>query len=116
MPEDVSLIAEPGGGNLGARLRASPGRRRRLAKIPRLKIILPQTASDAAEDLSEFDTVYAREETTWQLLRRLHRDVRLVPDMALSLRLPASQPAHEQGLFLRSDREATGEVGADLCC
>lgn len=107
MPSDVTLIAEPGGGSLGTRVAGSPRRRRQLAAIPGPKIILPQTASDAGEDLSAFETVYAREETTWNMLRAVHPDVRLVPDLALSLRLPLSAPDRVQGEFLRTDLEAT---------
>jgi hypothetical protein len=107
MPRDVTLIAEPGGGSLGTRVPGSPRRRRQLAAIPGPKIILPQTASDAGEDLSGFETVYAREETTWSMLRATHPDVRLMPDLALSLRLQLSTPDRVQGEFLRTDLEAT---------
>ena len=107
MPRDVTLIAEPGGGSLGTRVQGSPRRRRQLAVISGPKIILPQTASDAGEDLSSFETVYAREETTLQMLRAVHPDVRLVPDLALSLRLSPSIPDRVRGEFLRTDCEAT---------
>lgn len=107
MPRDVTLIAEPGGGSLGTRVQGSPRRRRQLAAIPGPKIILPQTASDAGEDLSAFQTVYAREETTLQMLRAVHPDVRLAPDLVLSLRLPFSSPDRVRGEFLRTDLEAT---------
>lgn len=113
-PQDITLLAEPGGGNLGTRpgLR-SPKRRRLLAKLAGPKIILPQSASDSNEDLHGFDTVFAREETTWKMLRNTHADVRMAPDLALSIELPRSQPALETGVFLRSDGERVGRAGVD---
>lgn len=107
LPSEITLLAEPGGGSLGTAVKGSPRRRRQLAKIALPKIILPQTAADPHEDLSAFQTVFAREQTTWQMLRSVHPDVRLAPDMALSLRLPSSTPDRLRGEFLRTDREAT---------
>ncbi len=113
-PEGITLIAEPGGGNLGARPGlASPRRRKLLAALAGPKIILPQTASDAGEDLSAFETVYVREETSLRILRTAHADVRLVPDLALLLEFPPSSPIHEEGLFLRGDLERLGAGGTD---
>lgn len=113
-PDDVSLVAEPGGGNLGTRPGlSSPRRRVLLARLPGPKIILPQSASDPDEDLGAFDTVFAREETTWRMLREVHPDVRLAPDMALLLDLPSSEPIHEAGTFLRDDIERHGPGGSD---
>jgi len=111
---EVTLLAEPGGGNLGARPGLySPQRRKILANLPGKKIILPQTASDAGEDLRGFDIVYAREETSRDILSRTHSNVRLVPDLALALEFPKSTPIEDFGLFLRNDVERTSEGGID---
>jgi len=113
-PDDVSLVAEPGGGNLGSRPGlSSPRRRKLLSRMPGPRIILPQSASDAAEDLSTFQTVYAREETTWKLLRAVHPDVRLAPDLALALDITPSTPVHDLGSFFRDDIERHGARGSD---
>jgi len=113
-PADVSLVAEPGGGNVGTRPGlSSPKRRARLAKLACPKVILPQSASDPGEDLGAFETVFAREETSWRLLREVHRDVRLVPDLALALDLPPSAPVRDEGLFFRDDIERHGTGGRD---
>lgn len=109
----VSLLVEPGGGNLGARFKSSGGRRRRMARVPGPKIIFPQTAFDSAEDLSAFDTVFARERVSYAMLKAVHPDVRLAPDMALSLRLPSAAPSHGEGIFLRDDEERTEPGGVD---
>lgn len=113
-PEGITLIAEPGGGNIGTRPGlGSPRRRRVLAQMPGPRIVLPQSASDDGENLSAFKTVFAREETTWRMLRKVHPDVRLVPDMALALDLPSTDPVHDDGLFLRDDAERTVAGGVD---
>jgi exopolysaccharide biosynthesis predicted pyruvyltransferase EpsI len=113
-PTGVTLVAEPGGGNLGTRPGlSSPKRRMQLAKLPGPKIILPQSASDPHEDLSAFETVFVREETSWRMLRTVHPDVRLVPDMALLLDLEPSTPVHQDGTFMRDDIERYGSGGVD---
>lgn len=113
MPSGVSLLVESGGGNVGARFKSSGGRRRRMAEVPGPKIILPQSAFDSAEDLSAFDTVFARERVSYAMLKAVHPDVRLAPDMALSLRLPSAVPGEGEGLFLRDDEERTEAGGID---
>lgn len=113
-PTDVSIIAESGGGNLGTREGlGSPRRRARLSKLRGPKIVLPQSASDMGEDLSAFETVFVREETTWELLHKTHPDIRLAPDLALALELPPSRPTHQRGTFLRCDMERTTDAGRD---
>lgn len=110
-PADVTVLAEPGGGSLGTRAGlGSPHRRQVLAQMAGPKVILPQTTSDAGEDLSAFDTVFVRESTSRDLLRRLS-DVRLAPDMALCLQFQAAHPVEEEGVFFRSDIERLGAGG-----
>ena len=84
-----------------------------MSNIPLPKIILPQSAYDATEDLSAFDIVYVREQVSYDLLAPHHPDVRLAPDMALALRVPPSQPTKQHGTFLRSDNEWHGRKGND---
>jgi exopolysaccharide biosynthesis predicted pyruvyltransferase EpsI len=113
IPANVTLIAEPGGGNLGARpgLR-SPERRRVLGQLSCRKLILPQSASDAGEDLASFDIVFARERTTYSILQGTHRNVKMAPDLALALDLEVSQPMFGEGSFFRNDVERTSVVEA----
>jgi len=111
---EITLFADPGGGNVGTRPGlSSPRRRRVLADLPGKKIVLPQSASDSGEDLSAFDLVYAREETSYQILSAVHSNVRLAPDLALALEFPESTPIEETGIFLRNDIERTCEGGVD---
>ena len=110
---DITLIAEPGGGNLGAHFRGSPRRRQLLGGLKLPKVILPQTAHDADEDLAAWDTVFVREHTSYEMLRAVHRDVRHLPDMALNYRAKSAAPAKiAEGVFLRSDWDQT-EPGTD---
>lgn len=112
-PNDITILAEPGGGNVGTRSGlGSPKRRQVLSQMPGPKIILPQTVSDGGEDLAAFDTVFVRDETSLKLLGHLP-DVRLVPDMALCLQFPQAKPTQEEGVFYRTDIEKllTGGIG-----
>ncbi len=109
----IDVLAGYGGGSIGEFYKGGPAVRKMMARVSvARKILLPQSAFDPNEDLSAFDIVFARENTSWQILSGKHRDVRLAPDMALSLRLPVPEAAlaNTYGIFMRRDRESTSNL------
>lgn len=120
-----SLILMNPGGNLGTLWFAQTEAyiRKCIESFPNNKIIiLPQTCyyEDSAWGRAEFEkskaiynahpdlTVYAREEISYDLMRGQYRDVRLMPDMVMSL-CACEEYAERRGalLCIRADHEKT---------
>jgi exopolysaccharide biosynthesis predicted pyruvyltransferase EpsI len=116
--KNIDMLAAPGGGSVGEFYTASPKLRAQISRVQGCdKILLPQSAFDSTEDLSAFTVVFAREIRSFELMSVAHPDVRLAPDMALSLAISAPKESRQiiEGVFMRRDRERTHNAeGVDL--
>lgn len=112
-----------GGGNVGNFYRASPGLRHSLKSITsHRKVLLPQSAFNQGEDLSQFDHIFAREIFSYRIMRQMG-NCHLAPDGALALdpSLAFSDYDHlcslpsttDLGVFLRADQEKPSDRSLD---
>jgi exopolysaccharide biosynthesis predicted pyruvyltransferase EpsI len=96
-----------GSGSVGASAAHTAARRRKiLERFRQPAILLPSSISDAHEDLSRVQTVFVRDHFAAALLRDVHPDVRLCPDLAEWTDLLPVPILDEEGLWLRRDDHA----------
>lgn len=102
LDDDVDAIVIGGGGSLGSTYRWNFELRRRALHLGVPLTVLPQTVVDRNEDLSQFERVYAREETS----AAMDPCMALYPDLALGLTWElAPSPRPGTGVYLRRDWE-----------
>jgi hypothetical protein len=108
-----------GGGNIGTIWQGSYKRRQRefaCAIAERIPIVvLPQSATDAAEPMPDNTHFFAREKHT----QALYPNSALAPDLALAFDDDLSEdvnynPLFPMGVFLREDLESHGEIDLQL--